>query len=253
LGSAASIDSSEPGKDCPSSSGPCIPSISFGSLCGAHPNRHMRPSLCRTVHRKGSSEGSDGECEHSNQRPHREVSDRDGNENRCTVATRRSRVEGGHRRDGWKHHRRHHHHPEQKAASPRPMVPPMALIRCAWKISPNQATAATRTAALVAIVYPLLEGRQLGWPAWTWLLLAGGIVLLGGPRIGRGAPAANQDRPSLAHAAVRDPGLHRRARSPTGLIGRAAGLLPGLRALAAGGAALQPAPRRAHHGRPQRR
>jgi EmrB/QacA subfamily drug resistance transporter len=32
--------------------------------------------------------------------------------------------------------------------------------------------------ALVAIGYPLLEGRRLGWPAWGWLLLAGGIALL---------------------------------------------------------------------------
>ena len=34
------------------------------------------------------------------------------------------------------------------------------------------------TAALVAVVYPLLEGRRLGWPAWGWLLLAGGLVIL---------------------------------------------------------------------------
>jgi MFS family permease len=35
---------------------------------------------------------------------------------------------------------------------------------------------------LVAIVYALLEGRQLGWPWWVWLVLAGGVaglVLLG--------------------------------------------------------------------------
>ncbi len=31
-------------------------------------------------------------------------------------------------------------------------------------------------AGLVAIVYPLLEGRQLGWPAWTWLLMAAGVA-----------------------------------------------------------------------------
>lgn len=30
--------------------------------------------------------------------------------------------------------------------------------------------------SLVAIVYPLLEGRSLGWPVWAWLLLAGGIA-----------------------------------------------------------------------------
>ena len=33
--------------------------------------------------------------------------------------------------------------------------------------------------SLVAIVYPLLEGRQLGWPAWAWALLAGGLAGLG--------------------------------------------------------------------------
>jgi predicted MFS family arabinose efflux permease len=35
------------------------------------------------------------------------------------------------------------------------------------------------TSALVAIAYPLLEGRSLGWPAWCWALLAAGIVGLG--------------------------------------------------------------------------
>jgi EmrB/QacA subfamily drug resistance transporter len=31
-------------------------------------------------------------------------------------------------------------------------------------------------ASLVAIVYPLLEGRQLGWPAWLWLMLTAGMA-----------------------------------------------------------------------------
>jgi EmrB/QacA subfamily drug resistance transporter len=30
--------------------------------------------------------------------------------------------------------------------------------------------------SLVAIVYPLLEGRQLGWPAWVWPLIAAGVA-----------------------------------------------------------------------------
>ena len=30
--------------------------------------------------------------------------------------------------------------------------------------------------SLVAIVYPLLEGRQLGWPTWVWLVLAAGVA-----------------------------------------------------------------------------
>jgi EmrB/QacA subfamily drug resistance transporter len=33
-------------------------------------------------------------------------------------------------------------------------------------------------AGLLAIVLPLLQGRSQGWPAWTWLALAGGPVLL---------------------------------------------------------------------------
>ena len=32
--------------------------------------------------------------------------------------------------------------------------------------------------ALVAVVYALLEGRQEGWAAWIWLLLAGGLAAL---------------------------------------------------------------------------
>ena len=43
---------------------------------------------------------------------------------------------------------------------------------------PDWAGAALLTAALVAIVYPLLEGRSLGWPVWTWPLLAAGLVTL---------------------------------------------------------------------------
>ncbi len=38
--------------------------------------------------------------------------------------------------------------------------------------------AALFTTALVAIVLPLLDGRQEGWPAWSWACLAVGLVLL---------------------------------------------------------------------------
>ncbi len=37
---------------------------------------------------------------------------------------------------------------------------------------------ALATAALTAVVLPLLEGRQHGWPVWTWLSLAAAPVLL---------------------------------------------------------------------------
>jgi len=41
---------------------------------------------------------------------------------------------------------------------------------------PNLPGAALLAASLVAIVYPLLEGRQLGWPAWVWPLMAAGVA-----------------------------------------------------------------------------
>ncbi len=44
---------------------------------------------------------------------------------------------------------------------------------------PDVPGAVLLAASLVAIVYPLLEGRQLGWPAWAWVLLAGGVAGLG--------------------------------------------------------------------------
>ncbi|MCU4185799.1 MFS transporter [Acidiferrimicrobium sp. IK] len=34
--------------------------------------------------------------------------------------------------------------------------------------------------ALTALIYPLIEGRSDGWPAWTFVMLAAGVVLLGG-------------------------------------------------------------------------
>lgn len=34
-------------------------------------------------------------------------------------------------------------------------------------------------AAVTLLVYPLTEGRQMGWPAWTFAMLAGSVVLLG--------------------------------------------------------------------------
>ncbi|WP_225850227.1 MFS transporter [Streptomyces sp. HPF1205] len=37
--------------------------------------------------------------------------------------------------------------------------------------------AALSSAATVALVLPLIQGRDLGWPAWTWACLAGSAVL----------------------------------------------------------------------------
>jgi EmrB/QacA subfamily drug resistance transporter len=56
--------------------------------------------------------------------------------------------------------------------------------------------------SLVAIVYPLLEGRQLGWPWWSWPLLAAGVA-------GLAALCALESR-----RARRQPAAGRRTRRP---------------------------------------
>jgi EmrB/QacA subfamily drug resistance transporter len=43
---------------------------------------------------------------------------------------------------------------------------------------PDVVGAAVHAGGIVAIAYPLLEGRGLGWPAWVWLLLAAGVAAL---------------------------------------------------------------------------
>jgi EmrB/QacA subfamily drug resistance transporter len=41
---------------------------------------------------------------------------------------------------------------------------------------PDLLGAGLLAAAIVAIAYPLLEGHSLGWPAWTWVVLTGGVA-----------------------------------------------------------------------------
>jgi EmrB/QacA subfamily drug resistance transporter len=47
-------------------------------------------------------------------------------------------------------------------------------------------------AASLCLIYPLVQGREAGWPAWTFVMLAAGFVLLGAfaavERRGHGAP-----------------------------------------------------------------
>lgn len=41
---------------------------------------------------------------------------------------------------------------------------------------PDVLGAVVLSASLVAIAYPLLEGRELGWPAWAWAVLGVGVL-----------------------------------------------------------------------------
>ncbi|MET9255107.1 MFS transporter [Streptomyces sp. NPDC003717] len=51
-------------------------------------------------------------------------------------------------------------------------------VRAAGRPALDLPGAAVATLALVALVLPLIEGRQHGWPAWTWASLAACAVLL---------------------------------------------------------------------------
>ncbi len=41
---------------------------------------------------------------------------------------------------------------------------------------PDVPGAVVLAGSLIAIVYPLLEGQQLGWPTWVWVLLTAGVA-----------------------------------------------------------------------------
>jgi EmrB/QacA subfamily drug resistance transporter len=72
---------------------------------------------------------------------------------------------------------------------------------------PDLAGAAVLTAALVAIVYPILEGRRLGWPAWGWGLLAAGIAAVAGLALREARAARPGVAPLLPPRLLRTPAV----------------------------------------------
>ena len=50
------------------------------------------------------------------------------------------------------------------------VVPPRPAARCGW--------CRAHWSGLVAIIFPLIQGQTEGWPAWTFVVLAVGVVLL---------------------------------------------------------------------------
>ncbi|WP_205718268.1 MFS transporter [Actinomadura sp. WMMA1423] len=84
----------------------------------------------------------------------------------------------------------------------------LALIRRTVPSQPR--TAGTRldvtgtvlvTLGLIALVLPLIEGRRLGWPAWTWASLAASAVLLAAFTLSQRRSSA----PLVAPALFREP------------------------------------------------
>jgi EmrB/QacA subfamily drug resistance transporter len=86
-------------------------------------------------------------------------------------------------------------------AAVRRTVPESRVEGAGSRLDP--AGAALVTAALVALLLPLVEGREQGWPLWTWLSFAGCAVLVGGYlRYARGRRAPIIDPELLRDRAV---------------------------------------------------
>jgi EmrB/QacA subfamily drug resistance transporter len=67
-------------------------------------------------------------------------------------------------------------------------------------------------AGMTALVYPLIQGREEGWPAWSFVLMAGGAALLG-------LFALHQRlRSSRGHETLVDPSLFRSRGYTSGLL-----------------------------------
>ena len=98
------------------------------------------------------------------------------------------------------------------------------------------------TACLVAVVLPLVDGRQEGWPAWSWIALAAAVPLAI-------AFVAHQRRkagaagPAARPAGVRVLAAAGRADHPDGLLVPAGGQLPRDRPVPAAGPRAVPAGR----------
>jgi EmrB/QacA subfamily drug resistance transporter len=55
--------------------------------------------------------------------------------------------------------------------------------------------------ASLCLIYPLVQGRELGWPLWTFLLMAAGIALLG---VFAGAERRSHGSPMIAPSLLRN-------------------------------------------------
>ncbi|WP_051804905.1 MFS transporter [Streptomyces griseus] len=94
--------------------------------------------------------------------------------------------------------------------------------RGAWGLDPVGAVLSA--AGLVALVLPLVVGREAGWPGWAWASLGLSVPLLGGFAVHQRRRIAAGRSPLLDPVVFRDPGFTRGVVSVALLFGGSAGL-----------------------------
>src|SRR5215204_4070551 len=67
--------------------------------------------------------------------------------------------------------------------------------RAAGKAQLDMPGVALLTIALVAVILPLVQGREQGWPAWTWLSFTGAAVLFAAFGVSQGRRVADGRAP----------------------------------------------------------
>nr|WP_281361221.1 MFS transporter [Actinopolyspora biskrensis] len=77
---------------------------------------------------------------------------------------------------------------------------------------PRWVSAGVLTVGLVAIVFPLLEGRVYGWPAWSWIMLIAGILIV------VGLAYTEHSRPEWRAGALLPVGVFRSRTAAAGLV-----------------------------------
>lgn len=120
-----------------------------------------------------------------------------------------------------------------------PIVLPRGARQAGARLDPLGAVLSA--AGLLAVVLPLVVGRETGWPLWTWLSLASAVPLLAGFAAHQRRRAAAGRQPLVDPALLREKGFTRGLLAVALLFGTSSGLTFVLAAYLQDGRGMSPA------------
>jgi MFS family permease len=91
-----------------------------------------------------------------------------------------------------------------------------------------------------ALIYPLIEGRQQGWPAWSFALLAAGVAILGAFALRQNARARRGHAPLVVPSILRRRGYVAGLAVALGFLGAMTGISLALNVMFQGGLGFTP-------------